>query len=528
MNRMIVDGENLTTTTLMAWAFRRGENVVEIPPRTLSRVQHAHESLQKLLEGRVPIYGVTTGFGDSGSRTISFHQSEQLQHNLVAYLLCGTGPVLPLEAARAILAIRLNSMCRGLSGVSVELVERMRLHLQNDWVPVIPREGSLGASGDLIPLAYLAQNIQGEGQVFRNGTTVAMSEVLREAGLEPYVLKAKEGLALVNGTSAMAGMFAVNLNHARFLLDLLCMNTAWLCLALQGRTEAFGELINVRAKNSAGQKAIAHKIRTVLSEEGYSSKPLKDIRIEQSRTQEWVQDRYSLRCVPQIAGPIFETLRLLEGWLDDEINSASDNPLIGDGDTLANGGNFYGGYLSQGMDYLKISLAHMADVIDRQVTYIVDEKSNRGLPANLANWSGLPEDERHLHHGLKGLHQSVSAVTSEILARATPGGIFSRSSESHNQDKVSLGMSAAVQCSEMLEPLFTIATMQTIVLAQALDLRGVKLRGMHARRLYDTVRATVPFVQRDRALGDAVNVLRGQLKDWSAREGKLGEQNEEV
>lgn len=523
---MIVDGDNLTTSTLMSWAFRRDGLEVEVPESTLNKVAAAHDSLQKLLESRIPIYGVTTGFGDSGSRTISFHQSEQLQQNLVSYLLCGTGPVLPVEASRAILAIRLNSMCRGLSGVSVELVERMRLHLQNDWVPVIPREGSLGASGDLIPLAYLAQNIQGEGQVFRNGQTVAMSSVLKEVGLEPYRLKAKEGLALVNGTSAMAGMFAVNLNHARFLLDLLCMNTAWLCLALQGRTEAFGELINERAKNSAGQKAIARKIRGLLNDEDYSSKPLKDIRIEQSRTQEWVQDRYSLRCVPQIAGPISETLGMLERWLNDEINSASDNPLIGDGDSLANGGNFYGGYLSQGMDYLKISLAHMADVIDRQVTYIVDEKSNRGLPANLANWSGLPEDERHLHHGLKGLHQSVSAVTSEIMARATPGGIFSRSSESHNQDKVSLGMSAAVQCAEMLEPLFTIATMHSVILAQALDLRGVKLKGRDSRRLYDTVRAAVPFVKSDQSLGDAITKLRGQLKDWSSREGRLGERHE--
>ncbi|NJM10199.1 MAG: aromatic amino acid lyase [Bdellovibrionaceae bacterium] len=166
------------------------------------------------------------------------------------------------------------------------------------------------------------------------------------------------------------------------------------------------------------------------------------MRIEDSRTQEWVQDRYSLRCVPQITGPIFDTIQMLEKWLSDEINSASDNPLIGADENLANGGNFYGGYMSQGMDYLKISLAHMADLVDRQVAYIIDEKSNRGLPANLANWSGLAGEERHLHHGLKGLHQSVSAVTSEILARATPGGIFSRSSESHNQDKVSLGMSA--------------------------------------------------------------------------------------
>ncbi len=511
---MIIDGVNLRLSALLDWSFQRERGQVEVPPEAFERVGRTHQALLGLLESKIPIYGVTTGFGDSGYRTISFHQSEQLQKNLVSYLLCGSGPVLAPEVSRAIVAIRLNSMCRGLSGVSTALVERLRLHLQNDWLPVIPREGSLGASGDLVPLAYLAENIQGRGRVYCGGETREMADVLRESGVEPYVLKAKEGLALVNGTSAMAGLFAVNLSHARFLVERLCVNTAWLCLALGGRTEAFGALVNESAKTSEGQSEIAGRVRELLEAEGYTSKPLNEIRIEDSQTREWVQDRYSLRCVPQILGPVVETLDLLERWLEREINSASDNPLL-DGETLASGGNFYGGYLSQGMDYLKISLAHMADLIDRQVAYIIDEKSNRGLPANLANWNGLREEERHLHHGLKGLHQSVSAIASEVLQRATPGGIFSRSSESHNQDKVSLGMSAAVQCSEMLEPLYTLTTLQSVVLAQALDLRGVRLKGRKSMDAYMTVRKSVPFVDRDQALGDRLSVLRGALKDLS-------------
>jgi len=518
---MTVDGRSLSPTALIQCAFRRSLFEIEIPDQVFTQVEKAHASLQKLMENKTPIYGVTTGFGDSGNRTISFHQSEQLQKNLVSYLLCGSGPVLPAEVARAILTVRLNSMCRGLSGVSKGLIERMRMHLQNDWLPVIPREGSLGASGDLIPLAYLAQNIQGEGQVYCDGQIRRMADVLNEKNIEPYTLKAKEGLALVNGTSAMAGLFAVNLNHAKFLMEMVALNTSWLCLALQGRTEAFGELINERAKASPGQMQMAARIREFLQAEGYQPKPLGKIRVEDSRTQEWVQDRYSLRCVPQIAGPILETLTLLERWLGDEINSASDNPVIGDGDALANGGNFYGGYMSHGMDYLKISFAHMADLVDRQVAYIIDEKSNRGLPANLANWFDLPEDERHLHHGLKGVHQSVSAITSEIMAKATPGGIFSRSSESHNQDKVSLGMSAAVQASDMLEPLFTIMTLQSVVLAQALDLRGVKLRGATSQKTYDLIRRHVPFVKMDRALGLEIDALRMAFKNISQSRGKL-------
>jgi len=474
-----------------------------------------------MMDQRLPIYGVTTGFGDSGNRTISPHHSEQLQENLVAYLLCGSGPVLPVEAARAILTVRLNSMCRGHSGVSIELIERMQMYLQNDWVPVIPREGSLGASGDLVPLAYLAQILQGQGQMYCDGKIRKTAEVLAEHDVKPYKLKAKEGLALVNGTSTMAGVATVNLNHARFLLDWLCLNTSWLTLALQGRTEAFGAIVNEQAKASRGQTTIARRVRGLLEAENYKGKPLSQIGEENSKTREWVQDRYSLRCVPQIAGPIFETLDMIENWLEREINSASDNPLIGDDGSLANGGNFYGGYMSHGMDYLKISLAHIADTVDRQVAYIIDDKSNRGLPSNLANWPNLPADERHLHHGLKGLHQSVSAITSEIMAKATPGGIFSRSAESHNQDKVSLGMSAAVQCADMIEPVFTVMTLQSIVLAQALDLRGVKLVGAESSALYQRIRQVVPFVSRDQALGDAIQTLRETFKEQSSRKGTL-------
>jgi histidine ammonia-lyase/phenylalanine ammonia-lyase len=519
MRQLILDGNQLRPNDLWAVAFRRGAVEFSLDSATRGRINASHLALMQLLENKIPVYGVTTGFGDSGSRLISFHQSEELQKNLVSYLLCGSGPTLSPEVSRAILTIRLNSLSRGLSGVSVELIERMQLHLQNDWLPLIPREGSLGASGDLIPLAYLADNVQGQGRVLCEGRERDMSEVLRESGVEPYRLKAKEGLALVNGTSAMAGQFAVNLNHARFLLNGLCLNTAWLCLALGGRTEAFEPLVNEQAKRSRGQGAVARLVRRHLEAEGYSSKPLKDIRIEDERTQEWVQDRYSLRCIPQIAGPIEETLALLEHWLEDEINSSSDNPLVGGDSQIANGGNFYGGYLSQGMDYLKISLAHMADVIDRQIIYVIDEKSNRGLPANLAGSNQLDPSERHLHHGLKGLHQSASAITSEIMARATPGGIFSRSSESHNQDKVSLGMSAAVQCADLIEPLFTLYTLQSVILAQALDLRGVDLQGSESRRAYQLIRSHVPFVKHDQPLGERIKSLREAFVQQS-REGR--------
>ena len=515
-----IDGQNLSFRSLADFVFRRkGPNSVQVPLAAVEKVKASQTKFMSLIEKKIPIYGVTTGFGDSCFRSISAQQSPELQANLVSYLLCGTGPVLSPETSRAVLAIRLNSLVRGYSGVSPALIERMRFYLEKDWIAVIPREGSLGASGDLIPLAYIAQTLQGRGKVFKNGQPVAIQNLLLEEGLPAYELQPKEGLALVNGTSAMAGLYLVNLTQARFLVETICVATSWLCLALQGRTEAFNQTVNEFSKNSPGQKNMAERVRTLLNDEKYAAKPLDQIQIQDLQTQDFVQDRYSLRCVPQILGPIWETLELLERWLNDEINGTSDNPLVGEDGQLSMGGNFYGGYLSHGMDYLKISLAHMADLMDRQLMTIIDEKSNRGLPANLADWPNIPKDQQHLHHGLKGLHQSASAITSEVMARAIPGGIFSRSSESHNQDKVSLGMSAAVQCSEMLEPLFTIATLHLVVLAQALDLRGVKLQGELGQSIYTLVRSSVPRVSRDQALDDNINDLRQKLKDRAFKQG---------
>ncbi len=501
----------LSLETVRAFATRAAGTParIEFDESQLERVRKSEGRLHSLINQGVPIYGVTTGFGDSCHRMIPASQSADLQRNLVSYLLCGTGPILSLEVTRAIFLIRLRSLSRGYSAVSEELLKRMKLYLERDWMPMIPREGSLGASGDLIPLASIAEVLQGEGRIHGDR---AMKDVLAEAGVDTYRLKPKEGLALVNGTSAMAGLALVNLTSARAVLETSITASAWLVMALGGRTEAFEPLVNAVANTHSGQRRIAEKICALLGEESYESPPVSDLKVTDGVIDGLVQDRYSVRCVPQILGPVLETIEQVESWLSTELNGTSDNPLVGEDGSLAMGGNFYGGYLSHGMDYLKISLAHVADLMDRQLTLLIDEKSNRGLPPNLADWTSIPESERFLHHGLKALHQAVNALTSETMARAIPGGIFSRSSESHNQDKVSLGMSAAVQCQGLIEPLFTIQAMALTCLTQALDLRGRELRGQSSRALYGKIRAIVPFVKRDQALANPIRDLAAALR----------------
>lgn len=486
---------------------------VKVAAPLYKRIEYSYKVIQDLIRSGVPIYGVTTGFGESCTRYVDESHAELLQKNLIDYLSCGQGPILPPAAARAMFLIRLNSLAQGYSAVSPELIERMGLLLKHDVIPVVPCEGSLGASGDLVPLAYLGQTIQGLGEVFHRGRRQSAAEVLTALQIPPYKLKAKEGLAIVNGTSTMAGLMLYNLKHVNFLVTLSEICTAWQCLLLQGRREAFGAFINEVAKTNPGQKQVAQHIRGLLEEENYAPRRGQEVKVQASETVEFIQDPYSLRCAPQILGPIRENLTAAWNALEHEINSVTDNPVIDVEGRLEMGGNFYGGYLSQFMDYTKINLAHMADLCDRQVLMIVSEKFNRGLPANLIDKKSIKPEEHHLHHGLKGVHQAVGAITSEIIQKSIPSGIFSRSSESHNQDKVSLGMSAATSCLEMIEGVYKILAMQLVCLTQGFDLKNQGLMGDESSEIYELVRTHVAFMDRDRSMGAEIQNLIAALKE---------------
>lgn len=518
MNSCLELKGRLSVQDLQSFVFNRElYPQISVGEKLKPKIQFSFDAIQKLIQQGTPIYGVTTGFGDSSSKYIKSGHAEKLQKNLIQYLSCGQGKLIPVEASRAQFLIRLNSLCQGISGVSLELIERMRLLLEKDIIPVVPCEGSLGASGDLVPLAYLGQTIQGYGQVHYKGKIRDAKSVLKELNISPYELKPKEGLAIVNGTSTMAGMVLFNLKLVDYIVQLSEIATAWQCMLLEGKKEAFGPFINELAKTNQGQKKVAQKISQILLEENYHPKRGQDVGVKNDFTQEFIQDPYSLRCVPQILGPIRENLQ--HGWeiLEHEINSVTDNPVVDNEGRLEMGGNFYGGYLCQSMDFIKINLAHIADLADRQVLMIVSEKFNRGLPPNLIDKEGLDPSEYHLHHGMKGVHQTVGAITSEVIQKSIPNGIFSRSSESHNQDKVSLGMSAATSCLDMIEGVYKILGMQLVCLAQALDLKKIKLQGEESQALYQTIRGSVSFMSQDRSFGEEIHSLVQELKQQALR-----------
>ncbi|MCB0393660.1 MAG: aromatic amino acid lyase [Bdellovibrionales bacterium] len=486
---------------------------IEFSSELKIRIQKSQDIMMSLFAKGTPIYGVTTGFGDSCHRVIDSTEAHKLQHNLASYLRCGTGDDFSEEVGRLVLRLRTLSLSRGLSGVSLELLEKMSEFSEKEIYPRIPQEGSLGASGDLVPLAYIATMLEGRGPVYHKGVKTSAETLVQEDVISPYELKPKEGLAIVNGTTVMLAQAAANYFAAEKIVSKATTFTAWLCLALEGKVEAFGKTVNQVASRHEGQADVAERITELLRQEDYS--PLKGsaVSVTNGITNGFVQDRYSLRCAPQILGPVTETLQMAKKWIEEESNGVSDNPLFGEDFELANGGNFYGGYICHAMDYLKFSLAQVADLMDRQLTLLCDEKVNRGLPPNLSNWNGMNLSERHLHHGLKGIHQAVSAITSEIMAASIPNGIFSRSTESHNQDKVSLGTSAAVQCNRLIQSLWNVTGLYSVAIAQALDLRGRKLKGTESKSEYETIREFVPFIDRDQTTDMEIRKLVARLSN---------------
>lgn len=496
---------------------------IDFSRELIDRVNKSHENFKRHFAKEIPIYGVTTGFGDSCHRSIRNEDSEILQDNLVSYLMMGTGKNLSKEVSASMLLFRIVSLSRGFSGVSIELLNAMKDLYNKNIFPVIPREGSLGASGDLIPLAYIANNVRGQGRVYFDNTECDLEDLVKKGFYKPHKLQPKEGLALVNGTTSMTALSFHNYKLGNYLNELAMLCSGWLCLALNGRVEAFGSLVNNEAKTFTGQSLAAQRITEILNKEDYTGVSYADINknSDDNLTNHLVQDPYSLRCAPQVIGPVTDTLSMIKQWIETEVNGVSDNPLFDQEDRLANGGNFYGGYLAHSMDYLKICMGNIADLMDRQLTLLISEKTNRGLTPNLANWENISTSERHLYHGLKAVHQNVSAITSDIMSKCIPNTIFSRSSESHNQDKVSLGMTAAVQSCEQLETMVSVFACYMCCLVQAIDLRKIKLQGSESIYYYDLVRASIPFVEKDRRLDLDIAKLRESLLKEAKERGHV-------
>jgi histidine ammonia-lyase len=498
--------QRLTIKDVVALARRErtGQLSDEAPFR--KKIVAGVEFMDRVLREDGVIYGVTTGYGDSHSVSVPSHLVGDLPHQLYTYHGVGLGRFLDEEETRAVLVSRLTSLSIGLSGVSWELLSGLEALLRHDILPMIPAEGSVGASGDLTPLSYVAAVLCGEREVMYKGERRPSKEVLAEVGMTPLKLRPKEGLAMMNGTAVMTALACLAWGRAEYLSRLATRLTTFSVTALDGNVYHFDKNL-FDAKPHPGQQRIAAELR----EDLVMDRP--------GRNEKRLQDRYSLRCAPHVIGVLEDALPFFQTLIENELNSVNDNPLVDpENEQILHGGHFYGGHIAFAMDSMKNTVANVADLLDRQMALLVDARYNHGLPANL---SGATGDRKAINHGLKALQISVSAWTAEALKLTMPASVFSRSTECHNQDKVSMGTIAARDCLRVLElteqvvAALLIATRQGVELRQKVD-PSVTLSGEPAE-MYKDLEKRIPFIEEDRALDKELISLVKDIRQqtWS-------------
>ena len=458
--------------------------VLDACPAFRQRLDRGVELLDRLISKGEPIYGVTTGFGDSCEKAIPPDFAASLAANLIRFHGCGTGRMLDDAESAAVIVVRLVSLAQGRSGVRPVLLQRLCDLLNHRILPQIPAEGSVGASGDLTPLSYVAAVLIGEREVSYNGKVVPSAKALADARLKPIELRPRESLALMNGTSVMTALACIAYERARQLARWASALTAMTSDVLRGNRGHFDDRIFL-AKPHPGQRAcarwIADDVEYVTGSEQHDGR---------------IQDRYSIRCAPHVIGVLLDSLTFIRDLLETEINSSNDNPLLdlATGDVL-HGGNFYGGHPCMAMDMLKIAVANVADLIDRQMALICNPATNNGLPADLVARSGA---DHVSHHGFKAMQITASALAAEALKLTMPASVFSRSTESHNQDKVSMGTIAARDALRVLELTETVLAVVQLALCQAVDLRNREGCHVRSKALHQAVRKHVPVNDADR------------------------------
>jgi histidine ammonia-lyase len=469
-----------------------------------SRIEAGAAFLDRLIGEGGDVYGVNTGYGDSCSVRVPDALLTELPLHLTRYHGCGLGRHLDEDATLAVLVARVASLARGYSGVRMELLEKLVALINHRILPLIPEEGSVGASGDLTPLSYVAAALVGEREVRYRGGVVSSRAALAEAGIAPLTLAPKEGLALMNGTAVMTALACLAFSRAEYLTRLCSRVTALGVVALRGNRGHFDPRL-FAAKPHAGQNESAAWIHEDLVTPAGGDDTIR------------LQDRYSIRCAPHVIGVLRDAMSWMRRDIENELNSANDNPLIDvDAGELYHGGHFYGGHIAFAMDGMKNAVANLADLMDRQLALLVDARYSHGLPQNL---SGAEGERAAINHGLKAVQIGASAWTAEALKLTMPASVFSRSTECHNQDKVSMGTIAARDCLRVLELTEQVVAAQLLACRQALEIRQrrgepeLERLAPEAVAFFEALRGATAFVEEDRPLETTLRALVEDIRE---------------
>ncbi len=493
-------GNDLTFAQLCAVALR-GEQV-SLSPAARERMQASRAVVDHLVSSGETAYGINTGFGKLASVRISPQQVRQLQLNLVRSHACGVGTPLSEPETRAMMLLRANALAKGLSGVRPVIVETLCALLNAGVHPVIPSQGSVGASGDLAPLAHLAQVMIGEGQARLHGEIIAGGEALRRAGIAPVALEAKEGLSLLNGTQGMLALLSLALREADTLIDAADVAAALSLDALRGSPNAFDPRI-MDARPYAGAVTTARNLARL--NDGSQIRESHRSAAQDAR----VQDAYSVRCTPQVHGAVRDALTQARATALVELNSATDNPLVfvgdpktGEGD-IVNGGNFHGQPLAMAADQVAVALATLGGISERRIEQMTNPMTSL-LPAFLAPEPGL-------NSGFMIAQVTAAALASENKALAVPHSVDSISTSGNQEDYVSMGMSAARRLKRMLVNLRHILAIELLCACQGIDLLSPLQTGSLAKRACELVRGQSAKVTEDRSLANDIDLISLQI-----------------
>jgi histidine ammonia-lyase len=483
---------------------------IELDESLLSRVDKSFQFLKEFSKNKV-IYGVNTGFGPMAQFKISDEDTHQLQYNLIRSHSSGIGNPLPAEEVKACMLARLNTLSLGNSGVHQSVVYLLQELINRDIIPLIFEHGGVGASGDLVQLAHLALVLIGEGEVFYKGERKSTKEVFETEGLEPIKVEIREGLALMNGTSVMSGIGIVNAYKANQLTDISLRLSCAINEIVQAYDDHLSEALN-GTKKHYGQQKVAERMRAHLADSKLIRKREDHLYThfeEQEKVfKEKVQEYYSLRCVPQILGPVLDTLEYTEKVLENEINSANDNPIINVEDQhVYHGGNFHGDYISLEMDKLKIVVTKLTMLAERQLNYLLNAKINEILPP-FVNLGKLG-----FNFGMQGVQFTATSTTAESQMLSNPMYVHSIPNNNDNQDIVSMGTNAAVICRKVIENAFEVLAIEAITIIQAVEYLEFQDRvSSSTKELYDAVRRIIPAFSDDMVMYPYLEEVKNYLK----------------
>ena len=487
----------------------QGGAKVELCDDVMERVQKAFDLLKEFTEKKI-IYGVNTGFGPMAQHRVDRKDRIALQYNLIRSHSSGAGKAIPMQCVKAGMLARLRNFSLGHSGVHPDVVLILQKMLNHDIIPVIPEHGGVGASGDLVQLAHLALSIIGEGEVFYKGKRQDTASVFKELGIEPLEIRLREGLAMINGTSIMSGISMVNIMEAKKLLNWSLSASAMINEIVQSFDDHYSEELN-NVKRHQGQREIAQAIREITTSSKLVKKrefhtiDQKELRVFDEKFQEY----YSLRCLPQILGPIWDTIKNTQEVIENEVNSVSDNPVIDiESRKVYHGGNFHGDYVSLEMDKLKIAITKLSMLAERQLNFLMNDKLNNILPP-FVNLGVLG-----VNLGMQGTQFTATSTVAENQTLSNPMYIHSIPNNNDNQDIVSMGTNSAMLARRVINNSFQVLAIELLTLVQAVDYLGfVDQLSDNSAKLYRDIRKLVPKFAEDKVMYKELDLVGDYIRN---------------